>query len=103
MGGGHSTNDKYTDSRMFSGVKSVPEISKLPERHDKHENETLHRSLQGIVLLIILIARKDDVVCLGESHDEYAVDNTKSHEILSQHSTIVNKRFKYFLDEITKR
>ena len=31
---------------------------------------------------------EDDVVGLREANDEHAVDDTKPHEILSQHSTI---------------
>ena len=92
-----------TDSGMFSGVKSVPEISKLPERHDEHEDETLHWSLQGVVLLIILMTRENDVVSLRVSHYEDAVDNAKSHKILSQHSTMIDMRFRYFLDMRTRR
>ena len=44
-----------------------------------------------MVLLLILIARENDVVSLGEPHYEYAVDEAKSYKILSQHSTIINE------------
>ena len=76
---------------MFSRVESIPKISKFPQGHDEHLDETLHRSLQRVVLIVIFITRPSvsgeyDVVSLGESHDEHAVDHPESYKILCEHS-----------------